>query len=103
MAYALETSEMSRGLDSIRDPDSPVANGQVHQMNRFNDEIQLAVASLGDHLSRIQLLVRCLAESRALEQQDIDPETELAIICWLEEADEVLGRPQRRHLERPQP
>lgn len=61
-------------------------------MNRYHDDIQEAIANLGDQLSRAQLLARNLAESRALDDADLDPEAELAIVCWLEEADALLGR-----------
>ncbi|MEZ4389146.1 MAG: hypothetical protein R3D98_16495 [Candidatus Krumholzibacteriia bacterium] len=65
-------------------------------MNRYHDEIQLAIANLGDHLSRAQLLMRYLAQCRALDDDALDPETDLAVVCWLEEANEVLGRTNLR-------
>lgn len=71
-------------------------------MNRYHDEIQDAIAQLGDHLARVQLLARDLAVSRQLDDAAFDPETELAVVCWLEEADDVLGKPlARRRRERP--
>ncbi len=77
-------------------------NGRSTVMNRYHDDIQQAIASLGDHLSRAQLLVRYLADCRRLDDADLDPEAELAIVCWLEEANEVLGKPQLgRYQKRP--
>lgn len=60
-------------------------------MNRYQDRIQTTIARLGDHLGRVQLLVRNLAESRDLADGEIDPENELAIVCWLEEAADLVG------------
>jgi hypothetical protein len=70
-------------------------------MNPYRDDIQGAIALLGDHMARVQLIARNLAESRDLDE--LDPETELAIVCWLEEAGDALHRPDlwRRHV-RPQ-
>lgn len=62
-------------------------------MNRYRDDIQLAIAHLGDHLAHVQLLTRHLVECRDLVESDLDPETELAVVCWLEEAGDVLRRP----------
>jgi hypothetical protein len=69
-------------------------------MNRYGDDLQHAIALLGDHIGHAQLLVRSLADSRALENRDIDPETELAIVCWLEEAADLMGVPRDRLLRR---
>ena len=53
-------------------------------------------------LEGLQLLVRDLAVSRQLDDAAFDPEAELAVVCWLEEADDVLGKPlARRRRERP--
>lgn len=68
-------------------------------MNRYHHDIQSAVACLGDHLGRVQLLLRNLAESRELSDHDLDPETDLAVVCWLEEAAGVIGL-SREHLRR---
>ncbi len=35
--------------------------------------------------------MRQLAECRDLKEEQLDPETDLAVVCWLEEADDVLG------------
>ncbi|HOX26941.1 MAG TPA: hypothetical protein PLL30_14100 [Candidatus Krumholzibacteria bacterium] len=60
-------------------------------MNRHHDELQCAIARLGDHLGRVQQLTRNLAESRQLADCDLDPETDLAVVCWLKEAAEIIG------------
>ena len=65
-------------------------------MNRYQDAIQSTIARLGDHLGRVQIIMRSLAESRDLADGEIDPETELAIVCWIEEAADLLGEPRRR-------
>jgi hypothetical protein len=71
-------------------------------MNRYRDDIQQTIAQLGDHPARVQMIARNLAECRELTDHDLDPETELALVCWLEEADDVLGRPYlRRPHEKP--
>ena len=62
-------------------------------MNRHYIEIQGAIAELGDHLGRVQLLVRNLVESRHLSDGQLDPEIELAVICWLEETRNLTGVP----------
>lgn len=72
-------------------------------MNRYQDAIQSTIARLGDHLGRVQLIVRNLAESRDLADGEIDPETELAIVCWIEEAADLLGEPRRNEQQRHQP
>ena len=59
-------------------------------MNRYQDAIQTAIALLGDHVGRAQLLMRNLAESRDLVDGEIDPEAELAIECWIEEAADLV-------------
>lgn len=69
-------------------------------MNSYQRDIQDAIANLGDHLGRVQLLLRNLAESRALSEIELDPETELELVCYLEEADELLGRHRRRRFTR---
>ena len=63
-------------------------------MNRHYIEIQGAIADLGDHLGRVQLLVRNLVESRYLSDGQLDPEAELAVICWLEEVRNLTGVPR---------
>jgi len=68
-------------------------------MNRYHHDIQHAIAHLGDHLARVQMLMRNLADSRELADSQLDPETDLAVVCFLEEANEVLGlhgQPRRR-------
>jgi hypothetical protein len=70
-------------------------------MNRYQADLQDAIAALGDQLGKVQLLVRNLADCRAIADQDLDPETELALICWLREAAEITGAPQPRRRERP--
>ena len=44
-------------------------------MNRHQDAIQNAIARLGDHVGRVQLLMRNLADCRELSDGAIDPET----------------------------
>ncbi len=71
-------------------------------MNSYQNNIQDSIARLGDHLGRMQLLMRNLAECRNLTDRQLDPETELALVCWLEEASDLLGtRPVRFHDKRP--
>jgi hypothetical protein len=65
-------------------------------MNRHQEAIQTAIALLGDHVGRAQLLMRNLAESRDLTDGEVDPETELAIVCWIEEAADLVGMPRDR-------
>ena len=65
-------------------------------MNHYTPCIQNAVAHLGDHLGRVQLLLRNLVESRDLNEAELDPETELAVVCWLEEAADIMGLPRER-------
>jgi hypothetical protein len=74
-------------------------------MNRYQDAIQNSIARLGDHVGRAQLLMRSLAECRQLADGEIDPETELAIVCWIEEAADLVGesREQFRKPQRPEP
>ena len=62
-------------------------------MNRHYIEIQGAIAELGDHLGQVQLLLRNLVESRHLSDGQLDPETELALICWLKEGRNLTGAP----------
>jgi len=71
-------------------------------MNSYQTSIQDTIARLGDHLGRMQLLMRNLAECRNLTERQLDPETELALVCWLQEAADLMGsRPERLHDERP--
>ncbi len=74
-------------------------------MNRHQLAIQCAIAHLGDHVAHVQLLMRSLAESRRLDDAQLDPETDLAVICYLEEAADILKMPRYRLREeqRPQP
>ncbi len=72
-------------------------------MNRYQDSIQGTIARLGDHLGRVQVLMRNLAESRCLSDREMDPETELAIVCWLEEAADLIGEPRGHKQERHHP
>jgi hypothetical protein len=68
-------------------------------MNRYHEDIQTAIARLGDHMGRVQLLVRNLAQCRELTDGQLDPETDLAVICWLEEAEDLIGGPRRPRSE----
>lgn len=72
-------------------------------MNRYHDDLQDNIARLGDHLGRVQLLMRNLAECRGLRDDQLDPETDLAVVCWLEEVDDLIGAPRelRSRKERP--
>jgi hypothetical protein len=66
-------------------------------MNRHQLAIQCFIGHLGDHVGHVQMLMRCLAECRQLEDAQLDPETDLAVICYLEEAADILKMP-RYHL-----
>ncbi len=70
-------------------------------MNRYHGDIQNAVARLGDRIGQLQLLASNLAGCRSLEDAELDPETELALICWLEEAADLTGSPRPHRRERP--
>lgn len=59
-------------------------------MNRHHAEIQSSVARLGDHVAHVQMLLRGLAECRRLTDEQLDPESELAVVCWLAQAAEIL-------------
>lgn len=74
-------------------------------MNHYHEDIQTAIARLGDHMARVQLLMRNLAECRQLDDGQLDPETDLAVVCWLQEAKDLLGERecQRHERERRQP
>lgn len=65
-------------------------------MNSYQTNIQDTIARLGDHLGQMQLLMRNLAECRNLTECQLDPETELALVCWLEEATDLMGSKQAR-------
>jgi hypothetical protein len=66
-------------------------------MNRYQDAIQSAIARLGDHVGASQLLMRNLAECRELADGEIDPETALAIECWIEQAADLMGEARDRY------
>jgi hypothetical protein len=66
-------------------------------MNRYHDDVQAAIARLGDRIGELQSVTRNLASCRDLSEADLDPESELALICWLEEAADLTGAP-RPHL-----
>ncbi len=72
-------------------------------MNRYQERIQGTIARLGDHLGKTQLLMRNLVESRKLTDGEMDPETELAIVCWLEEAADLAREPHGHEQERHNP
>jgi len=70
-------------------------------MNRYQGDLQDAIARLGDHVGKVQMLLRNLADCRGLRDDEIDPETDLALVCWLEQAADLTGAPRPRHRERP--
>jgi hypothetical protein len=94
----MHARERRSGSRNPADGAPNIVDGRIVPMNRYHDDIQEAIANLGDHLCRAQMLTRYLAESRGLDDADLDPEVELAIVCWLEEADAIMGRqwPSRR-------
>ena len=69
-------------------------------MNRYHEDIQTAIAHLGGHMARVQLLMRNLAQCRELTDGQLDPETDLAAVCWLEEARDLVGKHGQQRLDR---